>query len=217
MIEARRIPWRETADLVGELRSVGRFDPAGSGAFRCSVPDHEPVFSLRPAACLPRPVDGESIDTWLARCPGEPGAEWVILLQAGAAAVGSWLDGRLVDSKVFKRYVTRGNGRAQPTHLRVKGKSRYGSRLRLQQAEALLRDLCDRIDSWREQDGPADTIHWSCTPRLWDDLLAHDDPPPPFGRHDPRLRKIRLDVHVPGERELLRVRRTLETTVLTPV
>ena len=42
-----------------------------------------------------------------------------------------WRGEELVRHKVFKRYVVRGRGRAQPTHLKSKGKSRYGSRLRL--------------------------------------------------------------------------------------
>ena len=43
-------------------------------------------------------------------------------------------DGEIVHTKSIKKYVVRGRGRAQPTHLATKGKSRYGSRLRLQKA-----------------------------------------------------------------------------------
>ena len=216
MMEAVRIAWRDTGALLEQVAAVGTCAPARAGTFRVTLPGRPDAMTLRPAACLPPPSDGESAEAWIARCPGSPGNEWVVLLQAGAAAVGAWVDGRPIDTKVFKRYVTRGNGRAQPTHLRVKGKSRYGSRLRLQQAEALLDDLCARLTAWEEQDGAADTIHWSCVPRLWDDLLAHRAPPPPFTRHDPRLRRIRIDVREPGEQELLRVRHQLQTTRLDP-
>ena len=56
----------------------------------------------------------------------------LLLLQAGAMAIGQWDVDELMYHKAIRRYVVRGHGRAQPLHARTKGKSRYGARLRLQ-------------------------------------------------------------------------------------
>ena len=63
------------------------------------------------------------------------------MLQCGNQAVTQsiatrlWRDDELVAHKVVKKYVVRGRGRAQPLHLKTRGKSRYGSRLRLANAQ----------------------------------------------------------------------------------
>lgn len=48
----------------------------------------------------------------------------VVLVRAGAFALGLWDDDELVQHKAKKRYVTRGKGKAQLTHLKTRGKSR---------------------------------------------------------------------------------------------
>ena len=75
---------------------------------------------------------------YLEGMPAELPLQMVLLLQAGAATLGAFEAGEPLATKTRKAYVVRGNGRAQPTYLASKGKSRYGARLRLQNAVRLL-------------------------------------------------------------------------------
>ncbi|MEQ8768794.1 MAG: hypothetical protein RL885_33115 [Planctomycetota bacterium] len=139
----------------------------------------------------------------------EPGLHWIVLLQAGAASLGVWQPTGLTRHKVIKKYVVRGKGRAQTLHLKTKGKSRYGSRLRLQNAEALLVETNEKLLSWADELGEARAIFKSCPVRMWPDLFAVE-PLPPFEQRDERLVKIPRDVKVPNHEELERVVRFLE-------
>ncbi len=137
------------------------------------------------------------------------GVQLMILLQAGACALGLWEDDALIRHKTIKKYVKRGHGKAQNNYLRTKGKSRYGSRLRLQNAASLLCEANTKICDWWTDFGPCRSIYYSAPVRLWPELLAAE-PAAPFDRDDERLIKIPLDVRVPSFEELLRVRRRLE-------
>lgn len=201
--------WRELADVLRGLEAAHpgarlvRFargfelvGTRGSALARVHVPL---VLRLR---------DGESADE-IARRAGEPlGREFVLLLRAGAAAFGLWRDGELVAHKTSTRYVVRGHGRAQPAHLARKGKSRYGSRLRLQNARRLLAEVNERARQWWDEAGGFDAVYLACPERLWPDLRDADPPPPFLGRIEPV--RIPLHVHEPRHAELLRVRGALE-------
>jgi hypothetical protein len=195
-------PWTEAERHLRELASAWSLAPDGRGGFAGEAVRFEPPRVLPPVA------EHDTPDSWLRRLPANLGLELVVLAQAGAIAVGAWRDDVLIDHVAKKRYVVRGQGRAQPTHLRTRGKSRYGSRLRLQNHRLLLDELTDRLRTIVAREGEPDRVHHSAPPRLWDEILAHD-PPPPFTRDDPRLSRIPLHVHVPDHEELLRVHRTL--------
>ncbi|MBI5852714.1 MAG: hypothetical protein HZB39_17005 [Planctomycetes bacterium] len=184
-------PWHETKARLRELDATSR---AGS---RIVLP-----------AVLPPIAPGETLDDWLARVPDALGVQVVVLLRAGSAALGLWDGDECVVHKVFTRYVVRGNGKAQPLHAKTKGKSRYGARLRLQNARRLLEEVGERLVEWFATWPAPEAIHWSCPVRQWPELFAAN-PPPPFPRDDPRLRRIAMHVHEPRFEELLRVRRAL--------
>ncbi|MCA8956530.1 MAG: hypothetical protein KDC87_10685 [Planctomycetes bacterium] len=156
---------------------------------------------------VPPAAPDESVDTWLARLPHRLGLHWVILLQAGAASLGAFDDGEVLHTKSEKKYVVRGTGRAQPTHLKTRGKSRYGSRLRLQNAKRLLSEVNQRLTDWLAELGAPERVFCSCPVRLWADLRAAD-PPLPLAESLPRT-KIPLDLPVPTTEVLLRTYRRL--------
>ncbi|MEM7356537.1 MAG: hypothetical protein AAF657_37320, partial [Acidobacteriota bacterium] len=110
--------------------------------------------------------------------------------------------------KSFRRYVVRGKGRAQPLHLKTKGKSRYGSRLRLANARRLLVETNEKLNEWEEDFGPADRIYYSCPVRLWPSLFEAS-PAPPFEKSGPLVR-IPLDLPRPTVDVLLRTYRSFE-------
>lgn len=158
---------------------------------------------LRPVR---RPV--ADVEQWLSELE-RPRRHVLILLQAGAMALGLWFGDELLAHKCEKKYVVRGKGKAQATYLRTKGKSRYGSRLRLRNHEALLVECSERLGLWWREHGPFDEIFRSVPVRMWPEL-ADVEPALPFDARDERIVKIPLHVHVPGYEELLRVRRALD-------
>ena len=173
---------------------------AEQGTFSGRDPDGQSIV-LRPPLMLPVPAGTRTAVDLTRRGSFDPGRHLVLLIQAGAVAMGLFEFGEPVQTKSDKKYVVRGKGRAQPTHLASKGKSRYGSRLRLQNARALLEQTNQRIQDWHESLGPIDQIFYNCPVRLWSDLLR-TDPIPPFAAAD--AIRIPLDLAVPTTEVLLR-------------
>lgn len=178
---------------VADERGRAFVDPL-SGA-RLVVP-----FVLAP------PKPGETPQAYGARVPISVGTHAIVLLQAGAMAIGRFDGDECVRHKAQKRYVVRGNGKAQPTHLRTRGKSRYGSRLRLQNWQRLLAETVERLRAWNDELGPAEQVFTAMGPRTAAALFANE-PPPPFARE--AVRRVPRHVHVPDHAELLAVHRFL--------
>jgi hypothetical protein len=160
---------------------------------------------------LPAAREGEAIGDYERRIGqrlDRVGSSALVLLQAGAAALGYWQDDELLAHKAIKKYVVRGSGKAQPTHRKTRGKSRYGSRLRLQNWTRLLVAVNERLHDWWSAHGVPAQIFHAAPVRSWPELFAVA-PPPPFDQRDARLRRVPLHVHVPDFAELQRVRRWL--------
>lgn len=151
---------------------------------------------------------GELVGDYVERLEPREEVQVVLLLQAGAMAFGCWCGDELVQHKALRKYVVRGNGKSQATHLKTRGKSRYGSRLRLQNWRRLLGETNERLADCEAQFGPFDRIFYAVPIRVWPDLFA-SDPAPSFARDDERLQRLRLHVHRPEHDELLRVRRRM--------
>lgn len=188
---------------TADARGLGFAAQTASGTARLTLP-----------ATVDGPIPGESIADFRARASLLPLRRVVVLLQYGAMAMGYWDGEALVRHKAEKRYVVRGNGTAQVTHLRTKGKSRYGSRLRLQNWELLLRDVTERLVAWREELPEPERVFLAMTPRAASALWSID-PAPPFARDDARIRRVPRHVHVPDHAELLAVDRWLSSGELT--
>ncbi|MEM9556305.1 MAG: hypothetical protein AAGC60_18765 [Acidobacteriota bacterium] len=163
---------------------------------------------VRPPLVFPLTPACRSLSDYLADLPDEPGHHSVILMQAGAVTLGRFEGARPLVHKSLKRYVVRGKGRAQPLHLKTKGKSRYGSRLRLANARKLLVETNEKLRAWEEEFGPADHTYYSAPVRLWPSLFE-TPPGPPFKKSDPLIR-IPLDLPRPTVDVLLRTYRSFE-------
>ena len=163
---------------------------------------------VRPPLVFPLPASAHSLDDYLQSLPEAPGKHLVVLMQAGHVSLGRFDKGENLIAKSLKKYVVRGKGRAQPLHLKTKGKSRYGSRLRLQNARRLLVETNEKLIEWHEEFGAPDQIFYSCPVRLWPSLFEAT-PPPPF-RQDDNLIKIPRDVPRPTVDVLKRTYRSLE-------
>jgi hypothetical protein len=166
-----------------------------------------PDVCVRPPAVLPIQTDAARIDGYLASIPDELGLHLVVLAQAGAAALGIFEDGEALATKTIRKYVVRGSGRAQPGHLRTKGKSRYGSRLRLRNANNLRDEVHERLREWVDLYGRPQLLFNSCPVRLWSELFETATRPA-IEKRDPWIR-IQKDLPSPNTEILLRTYRGL--------
>ena len=174
---------------------------------RFEVPDTDAALWLPLVSARAR--GGERVGDYAERLLEAGGAvdevQVVLLLQAGAMAFGCWRGDDLLQHKAVRKYVVRGNGKSQATHLKTRGKSRYGSRLRLQNWKSLLAETNERLADCEEQFGPFARIFHSVPVRVWSDLFDAE-PRPGFARDDARLQRLGMHVHRPDHEELLRVR-----------
>lgn len=147
-------------------------------------------------------------EEYLAELAPALGLHVVVLMQAGASVLGLWRDDALLRHRSIKKYVVRGRGKAQTTYLKTKGKSRYGSRLRLAQAKELLEETGQLLTEWARGEGGFRAVYYSCPVRNWTELFKCRTPPP-FAPGELYVRKIPLDVDRPSHEELLRVREVI--------
>jgi hypothetical protein len=192
------------ADLDEQIEAFLARWPAASADPRGLVFVGDVGARLRVPLLAPRPAPGERLRDYAPRAAVTPGAHVVLLLQAGAMAVGCWDGQHLVAHKAVRRYVVRGNGKAQMLHRKTRGKSRYGARLRLQNWRRLLAETSARLHELEAGHGPVERVFLAAPVRLWAELFAAD-PTPPFARDDVRLQRVPMHVHRPDFAELLRV------------
>lgn len=200
----RTFDWSETSEILRSIGSETDLLPSEDGR-RLLGTDDAGTLRLEVALPLlqPIPATGWDLGAYFESLARPPGTIFVLLLQAGACAMGLWRDGRMERHKVIRKYVVRGTGRAQPGYLKTRGKSRYGSRLRLRNARTLLEETNAKMGSWWEAEGGFARAFASCPVRLWPELFAAD-PAPPFPRRGFHTR-IPMSVKVPSFEELLRV------------
>lgn len=119
----------------------------------------------------------------------------LVLVKAGTASVGFFENGHLSSHKVFRSYMVRKKqGRSQIKYLKTKGKSRAGSRVRLQQALEFFQNINSRLNEIDEANR-LERIAISCSKTLWPYLFG-EDARPPFKKDDNRL--LRVPIHIPN-------------------
>ena len=218
--------WTECAAVLGELCAEAAFVLDGDGqtflgpGLRVRIPQVFPIPSdLIPtsygkataqelAARRSGPAhQRDPLAKILASLPPHPPNQCLVLMQAGAVSIGYFEAGEAVATKTMKRYVVRGRGRAQAAFLRTKGKSRYGSRLRLQNAVRLLNDTNLKLTEYWQRFGAPAQIFVAAPARLWSDLFRVKSDPP-FDR-DQEVDAIPLDIPEPTTEVLLRSYKSL--------
>lgn len=146
--------------------------------------------------------------------PGQSGEKTqvnyvILLVQSGNCAMGYFENGRNLDHKVWRSYMVRKKqGKSQIKHLKTKGKSRAGSRVRLGETLEFFENINGRLQEYFEEH----TIHRiaiSCSkiliPYLFGSKVAT-----PFAKDDPRLYRIPRHVHTPIYEVLLDTNRFLQ-------
>lgn len=124
-------------------------------------------YSIRFPLFYPKPLYREPLWQYLQKNNFDIYPErWnLLLMEAGRAAIGSVKDGKLVVHKNIRKYMVRKKqGKAQLTHLKSKGKSRYGSRLRLQETIEYFDEILEKLESEPYKDSPY--VFYHCPVRL---------------------------------------------------
>ena len=148
--------WQECAELLADLILEHPMVLSRNRKFFVSTESDahgDSLIEFHVPECMPVGEEAESPQHYLDELTDELGEQLVLLMQAGAAALGWWSDDEIVHHKVLKTYAVRGRGRAQTLHVKTKGKSRYGSRLRLRNAQKQLVDINEKLHEWWNESG----------------------------------------------------------------
>lgn len=128
----------------------------------------------------------------------------LILIRSGQAAVGLFENGELLDHKVFRAYMVRKKqGKSQIKHLKTKGKSRAGSRVRLAETLEFFDQINSRLNSYFNE-YRIDSIGLSCATTLIPYFYGGKEETP-FLKNDDRIFKIPIHTKSPTFEALLKV------------
>ena len=108
------------------------------------------------------------------------------LVRAGQASLGYFHQGKLLDHKVFRGYFVRQKqGKSQFKYLKTKGKSRAGSRIRLEETLVFFKEINDRLQVYAKQ-YPLNFWGLGCAKTMWP-LLFDGEVKPPFSSKSAEL------------------------------
>ncbi len=113
----------------------------------------------------------------------------ITLVRAGQATVGYFHQGTLLDHKVFRAYMVRQKqGKSQFKYLKTKGKSRAGSRIRLEETQLFFKEINQRLQVYAKQ-YPLNFWGLGCAKTMWP-LLFEGEISPPFQSKSPELMEL---------------------------
>ena len=132
----------------------------------------------------------------------------ILLVQSGSCAIGYFENGINLNHKVFRAYMVRKKrGTSQIKHLKTKGKSRAGSRVRLAETEEFFEHINERLQEYfatHKVDRIALSVSKILIPYLFNSKTAT-----PFDKRDVRIFKIPKHIHLPIYEVLLDTNRFL--------
>jgi hypothetical protein len=132
----------------------------------------------------------------------------ILLVQSGSCAIGYFENGINLDHKVFRAYMVRKKrGTSQIKHLKTKGKSRAGSRVRLAETLEFFENINERLQEYFNQH-QIDRIALSCS-KILIPYLFDSKTPTPFSKRDERIYKIPKHIHTPIYEVLLETHKFL--------
>lgn len=132
----------------------------------------------------------------------------MLLVQSGSASVGVFEHEKCLSHKVFSSYMVRKKqGKSQIKHLKTKGKSRAGSRMRLASGAEMFDNVNDRLQRHFDEHD-FDRIAFSCSKILLPHLFGAKVEPP-FDKKDSRIYKIPKHLHQPNFEVMLGMQRFL--------
>ncbi|MFY0594316.1 hypothetical protein [Roseivirga sp.] len=132
----------------------------------------------------------------------------MLLVQTGSSSIGVFEGENCLEHKVLSAYMVRKKqGKSQLKHLKTKGKSRAGSRVRLAKTMIFFEQINERITRHLKEND-FDRIAFSCSKILMPHLF-NSKVPTPFDRKDERIYKIPKHLHQPNYEVMLGMQRFL--------
>lgn len=132
----------------------------------------------------------------------------MLLVQTGSSAIGVFEGDKCLEHKVLSAYMVRKKqGKSQIKHLKTKGKSRAGSRVRLAKTLEFFENINERITRHIEEN-EFDRIAFSCSKILMPYLFGSKIPTP-FEKKDPIIYRIPKHLHQPNFEVMLGMQRFL--------
>lgn len=132
----------------------------------------------------------------------------MLLVQTGSAAIGVFEGEQCLEHKVLSAYMVRKKqGMSQIKHLKTKGKSRAGSRVRLAKTLEFFENINERITRHIDEN-EFDRIAFSCSKILMPYLYG-SKVSTPFEKKDPRIYRIPKHLHQPNFEVMLGMQRFL--------
>ncbi|GAB5527872.1 MAG: hypothetical protein Roseis2KO_57440 [Roseivirga sp.] len=137
----------------------------------------------------------------------------MVLVQSGSASIGVFQGEHCLEHKVFGSYMVRKKqGKSQIKHLKTKGKSRAGSRVRLASTLEFFENINTRLQTHFNQ-YEFERIAMSCSkiliPYLFNSKVAT-----PFDKRDERIYRIPKHLHQPNFEVMLGMQRYLNKAEL---
>lgn len=132
----------------------------------------------------------------------------IALIQSGSASIGYFEGVKNIHHKVFSAYMVRKKqGKSQIKHLKTKGKSRAGSRIRLSKTLLFFEDINKRLTDHCIQ-YPIDRIAFSCS-KILIPYLYNSKEPCPFEKKDERIYKIPKHLNTPNYEVMMNIAKFL--------
>lgn len=132
----------------------------------------------------------------------------MLIIQTGMATVGVFRGEECLSHKVFGAYMVRKKqGKSQIKHLKTKGKSRAGSRIRLASGLAFFEEINTRLQSQFDEHH-IERIIFSCSKILVPHFFGSKIPTP-FDKKDQRILGIPRHIEKPTHEEMMRAHRFL--------
>lgn len=195
MAKVKLIPFHNCEGLIDNLRLLPGLEWDGDKG-RLQVKDLKGNLQVDFHLPLTFPRVRKGLSEYLQEIPQESAPFSLILIQAGAAALGFFANGEVKEHKAIKKYMIRGKGKAQVGYLKTRGKSKAGSRLRLRNSIQFFEEINEKLQEWEVHE-KSSHLFYACPVRLWP-LLFDSRVKTPFEKKDSRLQKVPKDIPVPN-------------------
>lgn len=138
----------------------------------------------------------------------------MLLVQTGSASIGVFEGEKCLEHKVLSAYMVRKKqGKSQLKHLKTKGKSRAGSRVRLAKTLEFFENINDRLTR-HFNEHEFERIAFSCSKILMP-YLFNSKVSTPFDKKDNRIYRIPKHLHQPNYEVMLGMQRFMNKGQLT--
>lgn len=159
------------------------------------------------------PMENNDLASYISNLGALKGDFVIMLIRAGNAALCYYSDGKMLFHKVIRKYMVRQKqGKSQLTYLQSKGKSRYGSRLRLAQSKEFFAEINEKTNQWYAHLSADYCLFFA--PKNLRPYFAKAKPTPLFLANKDRLRLIPFSVRTPNFKELERLIALMQSGIL---